>query len=89
MAKAKKNVEELYKAIFAIRDALQDAQQLAAEAAVMSDAFGGEIARVITAQINTFFIPGISKFIDDEKTPGAMSPLITFQIGRASCRERV
>ena len=78
MAKAKKNVEELYKAIFAIRDALQDAQQLAAEAAVMSDAFGGEIARVITAQINTFFIPGISKFIDDEKTPGAMSPLITF-----------
>lgn len=78
MAKAKKNVEELYKAIFAIRDALQDAQQLAAEAAVISDAFGGEIARVITAQINTFFIPGISKFIDDEKTPGAMSPLITF-----------
>ena len=78
MAKAKKNVEELYKAIFAIRDALQDAQQLAAEAAVMSDAFGGEIARVITAQINAFFIPGISKFIDDEKTPGAMSPLITF-----------
>lgn len=77
-AKAKKSVEELYRAIFAIRDALQDAQQLAAEAAVMSDAFGGEIARVITAQINTFFIPGISKFIDDAETPGAMSPLITF-----------
>ena len=78
MAKARKSVEELYRAIFAIRDALQDAQQLAAEAAVMSDAFGGEIARVITAQINTYFIPGISKFIDDAETPGAMSPLITF-----------
>lgn len=75
---SKKSVEELYSAIFAIREALQDASQLAAEAAVIAEAFGGEISRVITAQLNQYFIPAISKYIDDEKTPGAMSPLVTF-----------
>lgn len=75
---SKKSVEELYSAIFAIREALQDATQLAAEAAVIAEAFGGEISRVITSQLNQYFIPAISKYIDDEKTPGAMSPLVTF-----------
>jgi len=75
---AKKNVEELYKSIFAIRDALQDAVQLASEASNIAEDFGGEIAKVLTAQFNQYFIPSISKYIDDDSTPGAMSPLITF-----------
>jgi len=75
---ARKSVEELYKGCFAIREALQDATQLAAEAAVIADAFGGEIARVITEQLNSFFIPAISKYIDNEDQPGAIAPLITF-----------
>jgi len=75
---SRKSVEELYSAIFAIRDALQDATQLAAEAAVMAEAFGGEIARVITNQLNAYFVPALAKYIDDEETPGAMGPLVTF-----------
>lgn len=75
---SKKSIEELYNAIFAIREALQDATQLAAETATIAEAFGGEISRVITSQINEYFIPAISKYIDDDKTPGAIAPLVTF-----------
>lgn len=75
---AKKNVEELYKSIFSIKEALQDAVQLASESANIAQSFGGEIAKVITAQLNQYFIPAVSRYIDDENTPGAMSPLITF-----------
>jgi hypothetical protein len=78
LAEAKKNVEDLYKAIFALREALQDATQLASEAATIAESFGGEISRVMTEQLNKFFIPGISKFIDDTNTPGAAGPLVTF-----------
>jgi hypothetical protein len=51
---------------------------MASEVSVIADAFGGEIARVITEQINKYFIPSITKFIDDKETPGAMAPLVTF-----------
>ena len=77
MAK-KRNVEELYNAIFAIREALQDAVQLASEAANIAGDFGGEISRVITAQLNNHFIPNVSTYIDSEDTPGSTTPLITF-----------
>lgn len=77
MAK-RKSVEDLYQAIFSIRETLQDTIQMASEVSVIADAFGGEIARVITEQINKYFIPSITKFIDDKETPGAMAPLVTF-----------
>lgn len=75
---AKKNVEELYKGIFTIREKLQEVVQLASEIVTMSQAFGGEIPRVLTEQLSKYFIPEITKFIDDDKTPGAMTPLVTF-----------
>jgi hypothetical protein len=76
--KSKKSVEELYKSIFSIRDNLQTVVQDATELANQSEAFGGEIARVVTDQVNKYFVPAISKFIDDAATPGAMAPLVTF-----------
>lgn len=77
MAK-KKSVEELYKSIFSIRDKLQEALQLAADVSNQAQAFGGEISRVLTEQFNKFFIPEITKFVDDANTPGAMLPLVSF-----------
>jgi len=77
MAK-KKSVEELYNGIFTIRESLQEVVQLAGDVVTMSQAFGGEIPRVLTEQLSSYFIPAITKFIDDEETPGAMTPLITF-----------
>lgn len=77
MAK-KKSVEELYNGIFSIRESLQDIVQLASDVVTMSQTFGGEIPRVLTEQLNQYFIPAITKFIDDESTPGAMTPLVTF-----------
>lgn len=77
MAK-KKSVEELYNGIFTIRESLQEVVQLAGDVVTMSQAFGGEIPRVLTEQFSSYFIPAITKFIDDEETPGAMTPLITF-----------
>lgn len=74
----KRNIEDLYKSIESIREALQDAVQLASEAAIVAEGFGGEISRVITSQLSTYFVPTISKYIDDENTPGAMTPLVTF-----------
>lgn len=74
----KKSVEELYKALFSMREALQEALSLAQETVNISQQFGGEIPRVVTDQINTYFLPVISKFIDDEDTPGAITPLVAF-----------
>lgn len=74
----KKSIEELYKAIFSIRESLQEAVSLAQEAVNISQQFGGEIPRVVTDQLNTYFIPTVAKFIDDEDTPGAMTPLVVF-----------
>jgi len=74
----KRSVEELYEGIFAIRDSLQEIIQQANEVATIATDFGGEIARVITLQINKYFIPGIAKYLDNETTPGAVNPLITF-----------
>lgn len=74
----KRSVEELYKGIFSMRESLQEIVQLAGDVVTMSQTFGGEIPRVITEQLNNYFIPQITKFIDDENTPGAMTPLVTF-----------
>jgi hypothetical protein len=74
----KKSIEELYKAIFSIRESLQESVSLAQEAVNISQQFGGEIPRVITDQLNTYFIPVVSKYIDDDETPGAMTPLVVF-----------
>jgi len=74
----RRSIEDLYDAIFAIREALQDAMQLASEAVNIADSFGGEISRVITAQLNQYFIPILAKYLDDENTPGAIAPLVAF-----------
>lgn len=74
----KKSIEELYKALFSIRESLQESVSMAQEAVNISQQFGGEIPRVVTDQLNSYFIPIISKFIDDEDTPGAMTPLVVF-----------
>lgn len=74
----KKSIEELYKALFSIRESLQESISMAQEAVNISQQFGGEIPRVVTDQLNSYFIPIISKFIDDEDTPGAMTPLVVF-----------
>ncbi len=75
---AKKSVETLYKGIFSIKESLQDAIQQALEVSNTASEFGGEISRVLTSQINDYFIPNISKYIEDESTPGAIAPLVTF-----------
>lgn len=77
MAK-KKSIEELYKSIFSIREALQDAVSIATDTANLSKEFGGTISRVITQQINEYFIPAVVKYVEDPETPGAIAPLITF-----------
>ena len=51
-----KNIETLYKNIFAIREALQDAVAVAQESSNNASEFGGEISRVITDQINNYLI---------------------------------
>ena len=69
MAKAKrKSVEDLYKSIFSMKESLQDAIAVAQEVANTAETFGGEISRVLTTQINKYFIPAIAKYIDDENT---------------------
>lgn len=78
LTEKKKSIEELYKAIFTIRESLQEAVSLAQEAVNIAQQFGGEIPRVITDQLNTYFIPTVAKYIDDESTPGAMTPLVVF-----------
>ena len=75
---AKKNIETLYKNIFAIKESLQDAISVAQETSSLAAEFGGEISRVITSQINDYLVPVISKYVEDQETPGAVGPLITF-----------
>lgn len=75
---ANKSIEDLYSALFAIQESIQDATQLAAEAANIAGMFGGEISRVVTDQLNTYFIPSVAKYAEDADTPGSIVPLITF-----------
>jgi len=74
----KASVEVLYKNIFSIKESLQDAISVAQETSNIASEFGGEISRVITSQINDYLVPVISKYIEDNATPGAVAPLITF-----------
>lgn len=88
---ANKSIEDLYSSLFAIQESIQDATQLAAEAANLAGMFGGEISRVVTEQLNKYFIPAVSKYAEDGSTPGAIAPIITFldSVPLAMTREEV
>lgn len=75
---ANRSIEDLYSALFAIQEAVQDATQLASEASNIAGLFGGEISRVVTEQLNNYFIPTVAKYAEDPNTPGSIAPLITF-----------
>lgn len=75
---AKKSIESLYDTLFNMRVAMEDICQDAEGLLNDVSEFGGELNRVMKEQLSRYFIPGVSKLIKDEQTPGSIIGLIRF-----------
>ena len=75
---AKPDVNKLYDKIFKLKDTLGEAAQLCGDIANDAENFQGEVARIITGQLNKYTIPAIKKLADEENNPGSVIALIKF-----------
>lgn len=73
-----KNIEKIYSDIFKLREDLEDILEKAKDIANESKDFQGMINNVLTEQFVKYFIPGITKYITDIKTPGSISGVVKF-----------
>lgn len=73
-----KNIEKIYNDIFKLREDLEDILEKAKDIANESKDFQGMINNVLTEQFVKYFIPGITKYISDIKTPGSISGIVKF-----------
>lgn len=78
MAVAKVPVEKLFSGLEKIKAELENIIKQADSFIDDASAYGGEISRVSSEQMNKYFIPYIRKIIEDENTPGAIIPLVHF-----------
>lgn len=75
---AKKNIETLYDTLFNMRATMEDILQNAEGFVNDVSEYGGELNRVCKEQMSKYFIPGVTKLIKDESTPGSIVGLIRF-----------
>ena len=73
-----KNIEKIYSDIFKLREDMEDILEKAKDIANESKDFQGMINNVLTEQFVKYFIPGITKYITDIKTPGSISGVVKF-----------
>lgn len=78
LREARGNVEELYNLLSKMSKALADVVTDATELVQASSQYGGELARVLAEQMNTYFIPYITKIVNDETVPGDLSGIVKF-----------
>lgn len=78
LKEARGNVEELYNLLSKMSKALIDVVTDAGELVQASSQYGGELARVIAEQMNSYFIPYITKIVSDETVPGDLSGIVKF-----------
>ena len=74
----KPNITKLYDKIFSLKEMLSEIVNTAMEAANESEAFGGEVSRVITGQLRAGLIPTIKQYVDDTANEASMQSLISF-----------
>ena len=75
---ARKNIEALYDILFTMRSSMEEICQDAESLLNDVSEYGGELNRVLKEQLSKYFIPGLTKLIKDENTPGSIIGLIRF-----------
>lgn len=78
LKEARGNVEELYNLLSKMSEKLKDVVTDATELVQASSQYGGELARVLAEQMNQYFIPYITKIVNDETVPGDLSGIVHF-----------
>lgn len=73
-----KNVESLYNLLSKMSEKLTDVVTDATELNQQAAQYGGEIARIISEQMNQYFIPSITKMVNDLETPGDLAGVVKF-----------
>lgn len=74
----KKNIEDVYDNLFDMIELMDKLTNKANDLVTLVSAFSGELKRVISEQMNAYFIPTINKLKDDENTPGCIKAQIQF-----------
>lgn len=74
----RKNIEDVYESLYDLMDSLNKIEDEANELVQQVGLFGGELKRVCQEQMNSYFIPSITKLRDDVNTPGCIQGVINF-----------
>ena len=74
----RKNIEDVYDNIYDMLDLMEKLSTKAADLVALAGNYSGDIKRVLTEQMQAYFIPTIQKLKDDENTPGCLKAQLTF-----------
>ena len=74
----RKNIEDVYDNIYDMLDLLEKLSTKATDLVALAGNYSGDIKRVLTEQMQAYFIPTIQKLKDDENTPGCLKAQLTF-----------
>lgn len=74
----RKNIEDVYDNIYDMLDLLEKLSTKATDLVALAGNYSGDIKRVLTEQMQVYFIPTIQKLKDDENTPGCLKAQLTF-----------
>ena len=74
----RKNIEDVYDNIYDMLDLMEKLSTKATDLVALAGNYSGDIKRVLTEQMQAYFIPTIQKLKDDENTPGCLKAQLTF-----------
>lgn len=74
----RKNIEDVYDNIYDMLDLMEKLSTKATDLVALAGNYSGDIKRVLTEQMQVYFIPTIQKLKDDENTPGCLKAQLTF-----------